>query len=258
MPLFGKKKPDDMKEKELFENGAKAFSEQNWEEAVEYLRILVNKTPDFTQGKEMLAVSLIQTQNADEALVHCKQLVEKDPQNPMYHVHLGSCYQLQGNNEKAIEELGHSLVLQENPVIRGVMLYLKTPDIPLVNLDAIDKSGSALLANLMANLGSEESLARFKELGIDESYAEASVKASEVGKKMQDDLLEAKDPEQYMKQIAEACIDNDCYALTEDLLVKYKDIDELKIQLQILESKSGIKGRFAKFQHLDFVHFEKV
>ncbi|MFW9976234.1 MAG: hypothetical protein ACFFDQ_13265 [Candidatus Thorarchaeota archaeon] len=247
MPLFGKKKPEDMKQMDLFEHGSKAYSEQNWEEASEYLRILVNKTPNFKQGREMLIMSLIQEQKADEALEHCEFLLKRDPNNPMYYVQRGSCYQIQENTDAAIKELAHSLELHEDAKIRGMFLYLKTPNIPLVNLAALDNSGASLLARALSSA----------DLSFIPELEETSKQMAELGDKMQDDIMAAKEPEAFMKQIAETCIERGIYADVNDLLKKYGNIGEVNNQLQILESKSGIVGRFAEFYHLNFVHFEK-
>ena len=248
VPLFGKKKPEDMKEGELFQKSREALSQQNWEETSTYARVLVNKNPTFIPGRELLTISLIQLQNADEALEHCRYLIEREPQNAMFHVHLGSIYQLQGNEDEAIRALGRSLEIQENPLIRGMMLYLRTPTIPLVNLDALDNSKASILARTLAS----SDLSHIPEM------AELSEKMQKVGSDMQDKIIDAQDSEMFMKKIADTCIDRGIYAEVTDLLKKYKSMDEIKTQLQILESKSSIKGRFAKFQHLDFVHFEKI
>jgi tetratricopeptide (TPR) repeat protein len=251
MPLFGKKKPEDMKEIDLFTNGSKAFSEQKWEEASEYFRILLNKTPTFTQGREMLTMSLIQEHKADDALEHCRYLIDQNPQKALYYVQLASIYQIQEKTEDAIRELSHALELQEDPKYRGMLLYLKTPDIPLINVESVGDSAGSLLARVFSNMDKSE-IMQIPELN------EATSEVAEIGKRMQGEILEAKKPEVFMKEIADACIKNNCYAKVEDLLKKFKNLDEIKTQLQILESQSGIIGRFAQFYHLNFVHFEKI
>ena len=251
MPLFGKKKPEDMKEIDLFNNGTKAFSEQKWEEASEYLRILLNKTPTFTQGRELLALSLIQEQKAEEALEHVKFLINTNSQKALYYVQLGSIYQIQERTDDAIWEFTHALELEENAQYRGMLLYLKTPDIPLINVENVGNSKGSLVARVTSNV-------EFSESMQNPELQEAASKIAEIGKRMQREILEAKTPEVFLKEIADACIKNNCYAQVEDLLKKFKDKDELRIQLQILESQSGIVGRFAEFYHLNFVHFEKI
>lgn len=251
MPLFGKKKPEDMKDEDLFKKGAEALTKQNWEEASEYLRILVKKNPQIIQAREFLTLSLIQEQKVDEALEHVKYLLNIDDQNPIYYIHLGSCYQLQGKIDDAIKELAHSLELKEDPKIRGMMLYLKTPDLPLIKIGSIDNSASNLFAKVLSNLELPEEM-QTPEL------SQATSELAKLGNKTKDEIIDRKDPGVFMKEIADTCIENDCYVNLKDLLRKLKDINEVKKQIGLLKSHSGIKGWFAKFYELEFVQFEKI
>ncbi|TFH07999.1 MAG: hypothetical protein E4H14_07305 [Candidatus Thorarchaeota archaeon] len=248
MPVFGKKKPEDMKDEDLIKKGQEAVTTENWEMAIEYLRIFVKRNPQIIPTREVLTYSLIQEQKVNEALEHVRYLLNIDDQNPSHYLHLGSCYQLQGKIDDAIKEFAHSLELKEDPFVRGMMLYLKTPTIPLVNLDALQNGKASLLARSLSSI----------DMSHNPEIAELSEKMQKIGSDMQDKIIDAQDSEVFMKKIADTCIDRSMYAEVSDLLKKYKNMDEIKIQLQILESKSEIKGRFAQFQNLNFVHFEKI
>jgi tetratricopeptide (TPR) repeat protein len=239
-----------MSEEDLYKKASEAYSAQNWDKVFEYSQILVKNNPNHIPARTLLTMMLIQQQNADEAMKHCKYLIKHDPQNAHHHSNLGAVLQMKGKIDEAIQSFARSLEIQEDPKIRGILCFIKTPEIPLVNIEGVDKSASSLLASVFSNLGDDLP----EEIFDKETVSELS----EIGGKMQDDILASKETGKFLKDIADVCIDRKIYAEVKDLLRNLKTIDKLKEHLDILESESGIKGRFAEFQHLSFVQFEKV
>ena len=194
--------------------------------------------------------SLLQEKKADEAFEHTRYLLKEQPQNPGFLAALGLCFQLKGRIDEATNAYRRSLELEENPLVRGAICFLKTSDIPLVKIETVDKSGASILARTLSNLSSSEI-----EGIIDK---ETVSKISGLGAKALDDIMAAKEHGKFLKEIADACFENDAYVRLEDLLRKFHTIDQLKEQLRLLEAETGIKGRFAKYEHLDFVQFERA
>jgi len=249
MPIFGKK--EKVSEDELFQRGSVAFSRQEWDKASEHLRIVVGQNPHHTQARVMLSMSLVQDLKADEAMEHARYLVNEEPQNPFSHQCLGACFQLKGENEEAIRAFSRSLEIQENPTIRGIICFLKTPDLPTIKIDSVDKSMSSIFARALSSATTSPVT---EEIMDEESISELS----KIGSKVHDDIRATKDHATFLNEIADACLENDAYVKVEDLLKKFDSIDQLNSYLQQLEAETGIKGRLAKVQHLEFVQFEKA
>lgn len=249
LPLFGKK-PKDMSEEELYRKGSEAISAQNWEKANEYLQILVKKNPNLIPARMLLTQALIQQQKANEAMKHCEYLIEHDPENPLHHGNLGACLQILGKTDEAIQSFARALEIHEDPKIRGIMCFLMTPNIPLVNIERVGQSPASLLASVFSNLGND--------LPEDIFDKETVSEISKIGDDMKDEIMAKKETTTFLKEIADVCVERKIYAEVNDLLRKLETIDKLKEHLHILESESGIKGRFAEFQHLSFIQFEKV
>jgi Flp pilus assembly protein TadD len=98
--------------RQAYERAVDLFGHGKSEEAIEALKTLIGKFPDFSDAYESLGMIYYRTGCVDEAIAWTHKLAALKPEDPMPHTNLSIFYVKKGMKEMAEEEKAKATVLQ--------------------------------------------------------------------------------------------------------------------------------------------------
>ena len=98
--------------RQAYERAVDLFGHGKSEEAIEALKGVIGKFPDFSDAYESLGMIYYRTGKIDEAVAWTEKLAALRPDDPMPHTNLSIFYMKKGMKEKAEDEKAKATVLQ--------------------------------------------------------------------------------------------------------------------------------------------------
>jgi Flp pilus assembly protein TadD len=90
-----------------WEEGVAAFKAQNWAQAAQEFQAVVEASPEYAGGHQMLGQSLLKLNRSQEALTHLRKAYDLGPDNIAVQMVLGQAYVQTGRYRDAAELLGN-------------------------------------------------------------------------------------------------------------------------------------------------------
>ncbi len=94
-----------------YEKAIDLFGSGKPEEAIQALKNLIEKAPDFADAYESLGMIYYRQGQLEEAIAWTNKLVDLRPEYPMAHTNLSIFYMKKGMKERAEEEKAKAVVL---------------------------------------------------------------------------------------------------------------------------------------------------